>query len=397
MAISSQAARRIDVDDDWLDLRAQWQIRGDTLYLNHGSFGLPPRAVRAARLEWLARCDEQPMDHFLRNYETPLWQCREAVAEMVGTKADNLVLMENATAAMNVVADSFPLRPGDRVLLNDHEYGAVIRIWQRRAAETGAQVDVCSLPSRIESADQVVDALLSQTTERTRLLVVSQITSPTAIILPLDQITKAFQARGVAICVDGPHALAQLDVAIDRWGWDFYTASCHKWLCAPLGTGFLYVHPRWQESIRWPVQSWGRLLPAQPQRWDEQFTWTGTRDASGYLALPAAIAFMGREVGWQVFRDRCRWLARQFEDRLIELTGQPTLAPRTGEWYGTMCHVPLGPGQWAGLQDELWRRHGIEVPIVQFNRGWFIRVSCHLYNAADQINLLLQALRNLGV
>ncbi len=383
--------RRVEVDDDWRDLRALWQIRPDTTYLNHGSFGLSPQPVRAARLDWLQKCDQQPMDFYVRQLEPALWRSRQAIARLVGTMPEHLVLTENATSAMNVVADSFPLKSGDEILLNDHEYGAVHRIWNRRALETGARVVNCRLPLPIESADQVVDALADATTVRTRLLVISHITSPTAIIMPLDEITRRFQSLGIPICVDGPHALAQVDVRIDASGWDFYTASCHKWLCAPLGTGFLYVHPRWQEHIRWPIQSWGRLLPALPERWDQQFTWTGTRDASGYLALADAVEFMER-VGIDVFRDRCCWLARQFEQRLIERTGRLPLAPLEGQWYGTMCHVPLKPGDWSTLQDALWRREGIEVPIVHFDDRWFVRVSCHLYNTTDQIDCLLSAL-----
>ena len=385
------SGRRVESDDDWHDLKTLWHIRPDTTYLNHGSFGPSPEPVRGARRAWLNRCDEQPMDFYVRELEPGLWRSRQAVARLVGTSPQHLVLMENATAAMNVVADSFPLRPGDEILLNDHEYGAVHRIWERRALETGARVVVCRLPLPIESADQIVDALVAATSDRTRLLVGSHITSPTAIVMPMNEVTARFKELGIAIGVDGPHALAQIDVEIDRMDWDFYCASCHKWLCAPLGTGFLFVHPRWQRHIRWPIQSWGRLLPAMPERWDEQFTWTGTRDASGYLALADAVEFM-EQVGLENFRRRCYWLAREFEQRLVEHTGHRPLAPQDGTWYGTMCHVPLPPGDWSVLQDDLWRRHGIEVPIVHFDDRWFIRVSSHLYNTVDQIEKLVSCL-----
>jgi isopenicillin-N epimerase len=216
------------------------------------------------------------------------------------------------------------------------------------------------------------------------------------LILPIAEISAALRQRGIAVCVDGPHAPAQIDVAIDVYDCDFYTASCHKWLCAPLGTGFLHAHPRWHQVMQPILQSWGRLLPAIPQRWYEHFTWSGTRDNSGYLAIPTAIDFM-ETVGLREFRQRAYWLASFAESNLRELTRQTPIARREDGFYGTMCHVPLPAGDWSKLQDQLWHQHQIEVPIVHFAGRWFVRVSCHLYTTTLQIERLLGALRKLGV
>lgn len=387
--------RRSEIDADWEDLAAQWDIRPDTTYLNHGSFGPAPRAVRESRRRLIDALDCQPMDFFVRQFEPLLLSARESLAAFVGTTRPNLVFAENATFAMNVVADSFPLRAGDEVLLNDHEYGAVQRIWDRACRRVGAHCRILTLPSTFESPQQITDALVSATSSATRLVVVSQVTSPTAIILPVAEIIRGLHDRGIATCLDGPHAPAQVDLNIDALNCDFYCASCHKWLCAPLGTGFLYVHPRWQATIQPQLLSWGRLLPAVPERWDEQFTWSGTRDGSGYLSVPTAIEFLTR-VGLPQFRERCEWLARYAESRLMELTGAQPIAPTTGGWYGTMCHVPLPGGDWSALQMDLWRGHGIEVPIIRFLDRWFVRVSCHLYNTTGQIDQLVAALAQAG-
>ncbi len=388
--------RRPDSDADWADWARHWNVRADTTYLNHGSFGLTPTIVRDNRDQWRRQMDEQPMDFFVRQLEPALNESRRRLAAFVGTTSENLVLVENATFGMNVVANCFPLSAGDEVLLNDHEYGAVQQIWQRATACVGATAKSFSLKLPIESNDEVVDQILAQCHERTRLVIVSQITSPTALILPIAEITTALRKRGIAVCVDGPHAPAQIDVRIDDYDCDFYTASCHKWLCAPLGTGFLHAHPRWHSVMQPILQSWGRLLPAIPQQWHEHFTWSGTRDNSGYLAIPAAIDFM-ETVGLKSFRDRAYWLATYAETMLIELTRQTPIARRADGFYGTMCHVPLPNGDWSQLQDQLWYQYQIEVPIVHFGGRWFVRVSCHLYTSTQQIDRLLGALRNLGV
>jgi isopenicillin-N epimerase len=169
----------IQNDDDWCGWRDEWAIRSDTMYLNHGSFGPPSREVRACQLSWQQRMASQPMDFFVRDYEPAWLAARNRLGDFVGTRPENLVFAQNATAAMNTVANSFPLHHEDEVLLTDHEYGAVVRIWQRACQSAAAkEPQIAHLPGQIESADQVVEAIFRQATERTRLLVVSHITSP---------------------------------------------------------------------------------------------------------------------------------------------------------------------------------------------------------------------------
>jgi isopenicillin-N epimerase len=375
------------------DQARHWRIRPDTTYLNHGSFGPPPDSVRIAQRQWKDRLDEQPMDFFVRLLPPAWLNARARLGKFVGTAGENLVFVDNATVAMNVVADSVRLAPGDEVLLNDHEYGAVVRIWERACRRAGAEPPrVVKLPCPIESAEQIEDALFAAVSPRTKLLVVSHITSPTAVIFPIDRICARARGEGIPTCIDGPHAPAQVDVDIDQLGCDFYCASLHKWLSAPFGSGFLYAAPKHQATMEPPVRSWGRQFPAPTYGWADEFLWSGSYDPSPYLAVPAAIDFL-ESVGVETFRSLTHELARYARGRLVELTGLTPIVPDSPEWYGTMAHVPLPPGDARELQMRLWTEHGIEVPIVAWNDRRFIRVSCHLYNDRAQIDRLLGVLR----
>ena len=382
-------------DQDWFDFAHQWQLRPDTIYLNHGSFTIPPNVVRYERRQWIDRLDEQPMDFYLRQLEPALDDARTRTASFVGTTRENLVFVDNATYGMNVVARSFRLTEGDEVLLCDHEYGSVIRTWQRACGEVGAKVVLVTMPAQFESQEQIIDALLAEATDKTKLLVVSHITSATALILPIKKICAAFRSREIAVCVDGPHAPAQVELSIDDLDCDFYTASCHKWLCASLGSGFLYVNPRQQSTIEPPIKSWGRLLPAIPQTWDEEFTWIGSRDPSSFLSVPKAIDFM-ESIGMDSFRERAYWLAQYAENGLRDLFKTTPIGNREQGWYGTMAHVPMPSGDWSSLQKQLWDEVGIEVMVINFNEQWYVRVSTHLYNNTTQIDTLLKALARLS-
>ncbi len=385
----------IDDDDAWQMWRSQWRLRDRTIYLNHGSFGPPPDPVREARRQWVDRLDTQPMDFFVRAFEPALFDARQRLAQFVGTEPNNLVFVENATAGMNVVAESFPLQKGDEVVLTDHEYDAVKRIWRRKCQRSGANEPVIAkLPMPVESIEQIVDALFAAVTKRTRLIVVSHVTSATAMILPVGEICRRARGAGVAVCIDGPHAPAHVPLAIDSLDCDFYTASLHKWLSAPFGSGILYVHPRHQQHVQPLVLSWGRVGPEQPQTWDDEFVWNGTRDPSAYLSVPTAIEFL-ESVGLDAFRGRTHYLASYARERLSQLSKETPIIPDNALWYGSMALIPLPPGDARSLQSALWQQHGIEVPIIDFAGRRYVRVSCHLYNRKKDIDLLYEALSTL--
>jgi isopenicillin-N epimerase len=393
-----------NVEFDWRSAAAEWSLRSDAIYLNHGSFGPPPRAVIAARTAIQRALDEEPMDYFVRQYEPAWFAAREGLAKFVGTSATNLAFVENATAGMNVVAESHPLSDGDEVLINNHEYGAVMRIWERRCQRSGAKLVCAPLPEHFVDVGQVVEAIFRPATMRTRLLVVSHITSPTAIIMPLAEIAAEAKRRGIAVCVDGPHALLQLDVDIDRLGVDYYVASCHKWLCAPFGSGFVMATPEHQGTMRPPQLSWGRVRGEDRRVWSDEFVWSGTRDPSPYLTVPTAIEFFHR-FGVAAVRQRMYELAMHARHMLVSELGTSPITRNDHHWYGSMAHVPLPPTRYDGsrteelraaahrLQRMLWDRERIEAPIVAFEGKLYIRVSCHVYNSESQVELLASTLK----
>ena len=213
------------IEAPWSD---HWRFPEGVTYLNHGSFGPAPRSVRAAQRRWREAMDDQPMDFYTRRHE-PAWRAaRAAVAAFVGSPPERLALVDNATYAMNVVAKAFPLQPRDEVLATDHVYGAVRRIWQRACDAADAEWREVRLPSAIESSEQIRDAIVAAMNERTRLLVISHITSATALLLPLEAILAEAKRRNIAVCIDGPHAVAQIDLNLAELGCDFY--------CRPVAT-----------------------------------------------------------------------------------------------------------------------------------------------------------------
>jgi len=372
------------------------------IYLNHGSFGPTPRSVFAAREAWSQRLASQPMDFFLRQMEPALDAAIARLGQLIDANPRDLVFVDNATVAMNAVAESFPLSPGDEVLLNDHEYGSVRRIWQRVCDRQQARVVCATIPVPLATVDDVLEPLFAAVTPKTRLIVISHVTSPTAIVFPVEALCARAQELGIPVCIDGPHAIAMREVSLKSMQPAFYCASLHKWLSAPLGTGFLYVDRRWQHKLTPPVLSWGKSLTGRPARWQDEWNWLGTRDPAGFLAVPAAIEFL-ESISMQTFRDYGHQLARQARQRIEALCGTQSLVPDDAQWYGNMITVPLpegpslrsSPNSWDPWTQQLWEKFRIEIPVVDWHGRRHIRVSCHLYTTTAEIDLLLEALQHL--
>ena len=382
-------------------LSSFWKLDPDTTYLNHGSFGPSPLPVQQARDAWSQRLERQPMRFFCQEMEAELDRTASVLAEFLKTQPDRLALIDNATVAMNIVAASVNLKPDDEILINDHEYGAVKNIWQAKCRASGAKL-VTAILRFPPAPDAVVMAIESAINPRTKLIVVSHVTSATACILPVKAICQMAAKYSVPVCIDGPHAVAMLDLNLNDLGCDYYCASGHKWLCAPFGSGFLWVHPRHQSSIRSPVVSWGGSIAGRPASWKDRTNWLGTRDPAPLLAMSDAVSFFTSERIDQ-FRTHAHELVCYARRELLKMPGVSTFCTPEESDFVSMAAVelrqPLGwkPGYHGSpdpLQIELRDEHQIEVPVGSWSGHRFLRISAHLYTTQADIDRLLTVLRN---
>lgn len=385
-------------------LTALWTLDPEVTFLNHGSFGACPKPVLAAQDEWRARMERDPMRFFLRDYERLLDDARAAVATFVGADADDLAFIPNATYGTNVVLASLELAPGDEVLRTNHGYNAVNNTIDEACARTGAVVRVAEVPWPSQGNDEVVAAILAQVTPRTRLAVLDHITSPTGLVLPIERLVEVLAIRGVDTLVDAAHAPGQVPVDLRELDAAYVVANFHKWCCAPKGAAMLWVRRDRQDRIK-PLQvSHGRNSRRPDRsRFRLDFDWTGTHDPSPALCVPTALRTLERAVpgGWPVIRGLNHALALAARRVLCEVLRIPPPCP--DDMLGAMAAVPLpvGTGSTAaswfrtdGLQDLLFDRYGIQVPILLWPAppARQLRISAQLYNHPNDYARLAAAL-----
>jgi isopenicillin-N epimerase len=387
-----------------------WRLDPAVTFLNHGSFGACPEAVLQVQRDLRDRLERQPVAFMDRELPRLLDEARERVGAFLGADPAGIAFVPNATTGANAVLRSLRFAPGDEILTTDHEYNAVLATLRAVADRDGAAVVMARIPFPGTSPDAVAESLLAAVTPRTRLAVVSHVTSPTALVLPVERLVTALDARGVDTLVDGAHAPGMLPLALDALGAAYYTGNGHKWLCGPKGSAFLWVRADRRDRIRPAITSHGANDPRTDRsRFHLEFDWTGTVDPTAALALPAAIDWMAAQDpgGWPAVMAANRASALAARDTLTAALG--VVAPSTGDMIGAMTAVALPDlatdAAAQALHDALLDEDRIEVPIPAWPvRGArehlgdppasvLVRVSTQRYVEPADIDRLADALR----
>jgi isopenicillin-N epimerase len=387
--------------------RSPWRLEPDVSFLNHGSFGACPEPVLEAQRAWRDRMERQPVRFLARELEGELDAARHEVAAFLNADPDGLAFVPNATAGVSTILASLRFAPGDELLACDHEYNATLNALRAAATRDGATVTLARVPFPVADAGEVVQAYLDAVTPRTRLALVSHVTSPTALVFPVVAIVRELERRGIPTLVDGAHAPGMVPCDLRALNAAYWTGNGHKWLCGPKGSGILHVRADVRRHIRPLTVSHGANTDrGDRSRYRLEFDWTGTADPTPWLTLPAAIRFVGglHEDGWSGLMAANRLLALDARDRLCSAIGIP--APAPDSMVGAMAAVPL-PGiaptetATAELQAALLEEDGIEVPVLSFPvpaaRGAdgtathaVLRVSAQRYNRLDEFAWLAE-------
>jgi isopenicillin-N epimerase len=353
-----------------------WRLDPRVTFLNHGSFGARPEPVIEAQRRWRERMEAEPIRFLDDELEDHLDAARAMIGDFLNADPDGIAFMPNATSGVATVLGSLRFAPGDELLTTDHEYNATLNALAAAARRDGARVVVAKIPFPIASPQEALAAIVAAATPRTRLALISHLTSPTGIILPIDDIVRELDRRGVDTIVDGAHGPGSIPVDVARTSAAYWTGNGHKWLCAPIGSAVLHVRGDRREAIHPLVTSHGANDPRTDRsRFKLEFDWPGTFDPSPHLAMADAIKLVGGldPGGWPAIMAANQKLALEARDLLARTLDVEPPAPDA--MLGGMAALPI-PG--LGTDDDAARLHRalleedrIQVPIV----GWPVRAA----------------------
>lgn len=332
----------------------------------------------------------QPVEFVQRRLPGLMADSRADLGEYLNVPSDDLVYVPNATHGLNIIAKSLPLEAGDEILTTDHEYGALDMTWEFYCGKSGAVYRRMPIPVPMTTPEAFVDYFWSGVTARTRIIYLSHITSPTALIFPIKEICRKARAAGILTVIDGAHAISQLPIDLADIDADIYTGNNHKWLSAPKGSGFLYVNPEHQDWVESNIISWGWK---EPSTFVSRNEYQGTRDMAPFLATPAAIKYQ-QEHDWASQRARCHALALKARDQIADLWDVPPLSPDEPDvWFSQLVTCPLPNIDVAVAKARLYDEFRVEVPFIDWNGIKGVRVSFQAYNDENDLDRLLEALK----
>ena len=366
-------------------VRHEWALDPEFLTVNHGSFGATPRVVLAAQQDLQRRLEAQPSRFMRTVWPDALRHAADRLGAFIGADGKDIAFVENATTGCNAVLRSLRLEADDEIVVLTHGYNAVRNTVRFVCERAGARMVEATVPFPHPEADTIVANIAAVLTPRTRLAVVDHITSGSALVLPLQRIVAACHDAGVPVLVDGAHGPAQVPLDVRALGADWYSGNCHKWLCAPKGSAFLYTHPQWQDDLHPTTISHGL-----GKGYLEEFDWTGTRDPGAWLATGVAIDFH-RRLGGEALMTRNIALAA---DATAVLARRLNTEPgASGALAGSMgvVRLPIAVAPTAehslALRERLLAA-GTDAPTHVHGGAIWLRISAAAYNELEDYERL---------
>ncbi|MBT6904955.1 MAG: aminotransferase class V-fold PLP-dependent enzyme [Gemmatimonadetes bacterium] len=386
----------------WQDLSVEFMDSPDESYLNTGSWGVLHRSVFAALVKGLEELEGNPTQNRSQLVER-MNIARRDLAAFLNAQSEDLAFTTNVTISMNQVIHGLDWQAGDEILASDQEYGAIDNALHHAESRYGVVVRRAPVSIPPAGPDEIVDSFRRAINKKTRLLFVSHVTSPSGLITPIKELAALAHEHGAMIAIDGAHAAGQIPLDLTAYNCDFYGGNCHKWLCAPKGTGFLHVQPAVQGKLHHIAVSHGydkdgptrndqSLLEIKGQPFMWQLTSIGTRELSCFGAVAEAVVLQN-EIGKEKIAARGRQLAAYLRQKMAD-TGwvDPLYSPHPelSNSLSTFCLKGFGevnPGQ------ALYERYKITTPIWgEAEPGYTQRVSTHIYNHFADIDRMVEAL-----
>jgi isopenicillin-N epimerase len=370
-------------------------LQEDITFLNFGSFGACPKEIFDDYIHWQYKLEQEPVQFITVDGYSYIKKAKEALSNYISCSSEEIVFVPNPTHAINIIAKNILLNSGDEILTTSLEYGAIDRTWDYYCEKNGAKYIRQPITLPIESIEAFINEFWKGYSDKTKIVFISQITSSTALILPVKEICEEAKKRGLITIVDGAHVPGHIPLNLSELQADFYTGACHKWMMTPKGSSFLYVKKEFQEILEPLIISWGyKSLSPSDSKFFDYHQFNGTRDFSAYLTIPKAIDFMDK-YNWESISNKCKSDLLIIAPNLFEFLKTKPLAPLNNDFFGQICSAEINTLEPERLQRILFEKYKIEIPIMRHGSKCYIRFSYQAFNKLEEIDYLIESLNEI--
>ena len=372
--------------------RPLFSLDPEVIYLNHGSFGACPKIIFDSLISFQKKLEFEPVKFLDENLYEYLKKSRTSISKYINCDRDDVAFFPNPSTALNTLIRSLDLKKGDQILTTNHEYGALDRTWNFISKKRGCEYVKIDIEVPYTDKQMFIDKFQKAINKKTKVIFLSHITSPTALIFPVKEIISLAKKNNILTIVDGAHVPAHIDLDIKKLDPDFYCGACHKWMCSPKGVAFLYVKKKFQKIMEPLVISWGYEAekPSNSQYLD-YMQWQGTNDMSAYLTVPKTIDFLEKH-NWRDKAEKCRNLNLWAKDLICQELN--TYALGNDSFLGQMTSIAFDFTDTINEKKEFYKKYNIQVPFIKWNNRHFFRISLQVYNSKDDIYNLINSLKD---
>ena len=387
-----------------MNLKNQFLLDNKVTFLNHGSFGACPKVIFNEYQSWQKKLENQPvkfLDQF-RDFGPNMTNVREALSKKINCNVNNLVPVVNATTGLNAIIKSLHFKKGDEVIMSNHEYGALEKTWQFIKTKYKIKITIAKVSLPITSEEKFIKDFVKKFTSKTKILFLSHITSPTALLFPIKKLVQIAKQHKIITIIDGAHAPGHINLNLKNLNADFYSGNCHKWMMSPKGAAFMWSSSKYKNHLDPLIVShgWNKKNNSTNQkgalgnsRFIDMFEYNGTKDPAAWLSVPASIKYINDKKNTKLFITQSKVLYN-FALKLSNTFKMPLLGDRKF-LPPLMISVPIPKVKEIEFQRKLYKNYRIEIPIIPWENKSFARISYQLYNSIKDLEKLEYALKKI--
>jgi isopenicillin-N epimerase len=389
-AVADRPAAEIAADEGyWREIQQAFTLDRTIINLNNGYTCPSPRVVHEALKRYLDISNQAPIHYMWNTLEPNVETVRRKLAVEVGCDPEELAITRNASEALQIAQLGIDMRAGDHVVTTDQDYGRMLETWDQRVRRDKIEVTKISFPVPTNNLSELRERIERAITPKTRVIHICHITNLTGQLFPVRDIARMARARGIQTIVDGAHAFAHFPFKMSELECDYYGCSLHKWMLAPVGTGFLYVR---RENIAklWP------LTPAAANKADNirKFEEVGTHPAANHNAIAEALAFH-QAIGTERKAARLRYLTDRWVKQVDTLPRVKMLSSREPNMAWGLANVSLEGVEVSKAYDFLWSKYRIITAAIKRDDYQGLRVTPNIYTTLDELDTFAAAISQL--
>lgn len=373
-------------EDFWTSIRQLYTLDEKVINLNNGGVSPQPIPVQEGHWERYKRSNLAPSYFMWRKVDEEREPLRERLAKLVHVSNEEIAINRNATEGLNTIIFGLPLERGDEVVLSPYDYPHMLNAWRQRELRDGLKLNYVQLDMPMEDDDAIVKRYRTAITPRTKVVHITHVINWTGQIMPVKRITAMAKAQGCEVVVDAAHSFIHVPLDLRDIGCDYAATSLHKWLCAPFGTGMMFIRREKIAGI-WPL-----LGNHEPKSDDiRKFETLGTRSFAAEMAIHDALTFH-ETIGQERRTARFRHLRQYWTEKLKDVKGLRFYTSHDDRFSGGMSTVGLDGWDAEEMVGHLFNTRGLHTTPVKWEQVSGVRISPHLYTAKAELDLLVEEL-----